>query len=393
MTAGRLRIAMLAHSTNPRGSVVHALEVADGLADAGHDVVVHAPDPGGAGFFRETRCRTVALPAGPVAGGLFEMVEARSAEYVAYFSAPGAARFDLYHAQDGISGNALARLRELGAIPGFLRTVHHLDAFADVRLAARQMRAVITADRVLCVSRFWQEVLARDHGIAASPVGNGVDAARFSPAPHRADSELSARLGLGAGPVFLAVGGIEERKNTVRVLQAFAQLRTARPDAQLVVAGGASLLDHSATRAAFAAALRATGLDAGPGAAVVATGTLADKEMPPLYRLSDALVFPSLREGFGLVVLEAMASGTPVIVSRIAPFTEHLAADECLWVDPTSVGEISAAMLDAVDAATRHRLAAAGHSVCRRHTWQECARRHLEAYAHWFRSSRETAHA
>lgn len=393
MTAERLRIAMLAHSTNPRGSVVHALEVADALAQAGHDVVVHAPDPSGAGFFRDTRCRTVALPAQPMAGGLFEMVDARSAEYVAYFSAPRAERFDLYHAQDGISGNALARLRELGAIPGFLRTVHHLDAFTDARLAARQMRAVTAADRVLCVSRLWQDVLARNHGIAACRVGNGVDAVRFSPAPGRMDAALRARLGLGGGPIFLAVGGIEERKNTVRILEAFAEVRNARPEAQLVIAGGASLLDHSAARAAFDTALRAAGLAAGPGAAVIPTGTLADAEMPPLYRLADALVFPSLREGFGLVVLEGMASGTPVIVSRMAPFTEYLAEDDGLWVDPTSVGEIAAAMLGATDAATRRRLAAAGHRVCQRHGWPESARRHLEAYAHWLRSSREAAHA
>jgi len=393
MIAGRLRIAMLAHSTNPRGSVVHALEVGDALAAAGHDVVVHAPDPGGTGFCRATRCRTAALPARAIVGGLFEMVETRSAEYVAHFSAPSAERFDLYHAQDGISGNALARLRELGAIPGFLRTVHHLDAFADARLAARQMRAVTAADRVLCVSRVWQEILACDHGIAASRVGNGVDTARFSPNPDGADAALRARLGLDGGPVFLAVGGIEERKNTRRILQAFAKVRNARPDAQLVIAGGASLLDHSAARGAFDAALRETGLATGPGAAVIATGTLADAEMPPLYRLADALVFPSLREGFGLVVLEAMASGTPVIVSRMTPFTEYLAADDCLWVEPTSVGEIAAAMVGACDAATRHRLAAAGHSVCRHHTWQESARRHLEAYARWLRSSREAAHA
>ncbi len=52
------------------------------------------------------------------------------------------------------------------------------------------------------------------------------------------------RLGLGAGPIFLAVGGIEERKNTVRILDAFAQIAAMRPDAELVVAGGASLLNH-----------------------------------------------------------------------------------------------------------------------------------------------------
>jgi glycosyltransferase-like protein len=389
----RLRIAMLAHSTNPRGSVVHALELGDALAALGHDVVVHAPDPSGAGLFRKTRCRTATVPARPVAGDLFALVEARIADYVAYFVGSHAERFDLYHAQDAISGNALARLREIGAIPGFLRTVHHLDAFDDPRLAARQARAMTAADRVLCVSRLWQAALARDYGIAAARVGNGVDTGRFSPEPGALDGALRARLGLAGGPVYLSVGGIEARKNTARILEAFALVRTSRPTARLVIAGGASLLDHSAARAAFDAALRAHGLDAGPGGAVIPTGPLADAEMPALYRLADALVFPSLREGFGLVVLEAMASGIPAIVSRTPPFTEYLAEDECLWVEPSSVTEIAAAMLAAGEEAVRRRLVASGRRVCRRHCWAASARDHQDIYAEWLCSSREVAHA
>ena len=71
--------------------------------------------------------------------------------------------------------------------------------------------------------------------------------------PHADGSEveLRQRLGLGAGPVFLCVGGIEARKNTTRILQAFAEIHRARPDAQLVIAGGASLLDHHDYQAAF----------------------------------------------------------------------------------------------------------------------------------------------
>jgi glycosyltransferase-like protein len=389
----RLRIAMLAHSTNPRGSVVHALELGDALAAQGHDVVVHAPDPSGAGFFRKTRCRTATVPAQPVADDLFALVEARIADYVAYFAGPRAERFDLYHAQDAISGNALARLRESGAIPGFLRTVHHLDAFDDPRLAARQARAMIAADRVLCVSRLWQEVLAREYGIAAARVGNGVDADRFSPEPGALDGALRARFGLGGGPVYLTVGGIETRKNTARILEAFVLVRKSRPAARLVIAGGASLLDHGAARAAFDAALCAYGLDTGPGAAVIPTGPLADAEMPALYRLADALVFPSLREGFGLVVLEAMACGIPAIVSRAPPFSEYLAEDECLWVEPGSVTEIAAAMLAAAERPVRRRLATAGRQVCRRHSWPASARDHQDIYAQWLCSSREAAHA
>ena len=74
-------------------------------------------------------------------------------------------------------------------------------------------------------------------------------------------------------------------------------------------------------RREFAAALAASGL---PERAVIRTGPLPQALMPALYRAADALVFPSVKEGFGLVVLEAMASGVPVVTSRIAPFTEYL---------------------------------------------------------------------
>lgn len=372
-----LSIAILGHSTNPRGGVVHALELADALTDLGHHAAVHAADPRGAGFFRATRCRTVGVPARAVSGGLAELVETRIEDYLAFFDRPGARHHDVYHAQDGISGNALATLRERGRIPAYALTVHHLDHQADPRVAARQARALRNADRVFCVSRMWQDALARDHGIKATLVGNGVDTARFSPVAGAADEALRARLGLGDHPVFLAIGGVEERKNSVRILQAFIDVRRTVPDARLIVAGGASLLDHSAARAAF----NALALQAELGDAVTLTGPLADAEMPALYRLADALVFPSLREGFGLVVLEAMASGTPVIVPAIAPFTEYLGAGDALWADPFDPGSIAAAMRAALEPDTRPPLIAAGHGVARRFGWDTCARAHLATYA------------
>ena len=82
--------------------------------------------------------------------------------------------------------------------------------------------------------------------------------------------------------------------------------------------------------------------------------------MPALYRAASALVFPSIKEGFGLVVLEAMASGVPGRDSRIAPFTEYLGDDDALWCDPFDVASIAAAMALSLDEARRAPLIARG---------------------------------
>ena len=147
-------------------------------------------------------------------------------------------------------------------------------------------------------------------------------------------------------PVFLAVGGVEERKNTIRLLEAFRILRSQIPSCRLVIAGGASLLDHDAYQARFARMLAQSGLPAG---AVIRTGPLPQELMPALYRAATSLVFPSIKEGFGLVVLEAMASGVPVVTSRIAPFTEYLGDDDVVWCDPFDTASIAAAMAASLD--------------------------------------------
>jgi glycosyltransferase-like protein len=375
-----LRIALLTHSTNPRGGVVHALELGDALHDLGQHATVLAPDPQRRGLFRAARCAYAGVPARPPAADLVRHVRQTIDDYTAFFERPDAPRFDVYHAQDSISANALAELRARGVIPGYVRTVHHLDQFDDPQLAGWQERGFRDADQVLCVSRLWCDTLRCEHGIDARLVFNGVDTTRYTPLAAARDAPLRARLGLGAGPVFLAVGGIEPRKNTLRILHAFLRVRATLPQAQLLIAGGASLLDHGAYAAEFAALADASGLERGPGKALQVLGRIDDAEMPALFRCADVLAFPSLREGFGLVVLEAMASATPVVVSRIAPFTDYLPPHACAWSDPEDAGAIAAAMVRACDPATAALLRTTGQAVCAQHSWHRSALRHLEIY-------------
>ena len=377
-----LRIALLTHSLNPRGGVVHTLALAEALHDAGHRVTVIAPAQPGQMLYRPLRCSLEVVPVGPAPTDLAAMVQDRVSALATYLAQRVAREpFDVMHAQDSLGGNALATLRERGLIKGFMRTVHHLDDFSDPRVAAWQLRGFMHADQVLCVSRLWIEVLRHEHGIEAALVHNGVNLQRYRAAPQPVDAEVAAAWGLRpASPLLLSVGGIEERKNPLRLLQAFMQWRALRPQAQWVIAGGASLLDHSAYAAEFGQALAASGLRTGPGGDVVITGTVADGQMPALFRLADVMAMPSLREGFGLVVLEALASGTPVVASRCAPFTEYLGDDDVSWADPLSVPSITAALVQASEPARKQQLADQPPGVCVQHSWPTSAQRHAALY-------------
>jgi len=379
-----LRIAMLSHSTNPRGGVVHAMQLSEALTALGHDVVLHAPDAKGTGFFREPACGAMCIPVGPAHDGMTAMVEQRIADYVRHFESAGACNFDIFHAHDGISGNALATLKERGLIPAFVRTVHHIDQFADIRLMELQDRSIDRADLFFTVSSMWRKTLKETRGISSTVVGNGVDTKRFSPTAD--GTALRSKLALPDGPVFLAVGGIEARKNTIAMLEGFGQVRAIRPDAQFVIAGGASLLDHRGYQGEFRAVLGSLGEHA---AAVHILGTVADEDMPALYRLADTLVFASVKEGFGLVVLEAMASGVPVVVSSIAPFTEYLGPEDVVWCDPHNAASIAEAMAISLMPPVRAGLIPHGLKLAAHHSWQRTAAAHLQAYE----TLKEPAHA
>ncbi|MDB5820567.1 MAG: glycosyl transferase, group 1 [Rhizobacter sp.] len=389
----RLRIGLLTHSLNPRGGVVHTVELAHALHDAGHEVTIFAPALDHQSMFRTLRCGLVRVPIGPTPPHVAEMVRLRIDAFERRLAEVLQTRsFDVLHAQDPIGANALANLQQRGLVGGFVRTVHHLEHFDDPVVMAWQQRGFQAASQVLCVSELWRGVLMSDHGVEASLVHNGVDMQRFGAKPAARDAEVVAKFGLRPdAPMFLAVGGIEQRKNTQRILEAFLEARVDLPQSQLVIAGGASLLDHHDYAERFKATVAEAGLRVGPGESLVLTGTVLDADMPSLFRAADALLLPSLSEGFGLVVLEALASGTPVVVSRIAPFTEYLdgylhdeagpaLASPVCWADPAHAGSIAEAMRQVVQPARAASLAAGSPAVCHRFNWPASAARHVALY-------------
>ncbi|MGY6123642.1 MSMEG_0565 family glycosyltransferase (plasmid) [Paraburkholderia strydomiana] len=378
MNGTAMRIALFTHSVNPRGGVVHTLELGRALHEAGQDVTIFAPSVGGAPMFRASPCRVVLAPAAAHGNDTVMMVQTRIDALKAAVFEEGASGFDVLHAQDGIGGNALADLREAGSIRGFVRTVHHLDAFDNPRLSAWQRRAYADADTVLCVSDTWTRKMRDEFGVTASTVTNGVDVARFRDV---GSTDVCAEFGLSGTPMVLAVGGIEERKNTLQLLEAFALLRQTHAEAQLVLAGGASLLDHDTYTQSFIARAAQVGLRIGKHEPIVVTGPLEDAAIPALLQRADVVSMMSLREGFGLVVLEALAAGTPVVVSQIEPFTGYLDERVCCWAQPDDATSIGDALRRALHERGGVDFERAVPELLARFSWRESARRHIALYA------------
>ncbi len=371
-----LHIALLTYSTKFRGSVVHTLELAEALQALGHQVCVYALDKDGAGFDRPLSCQCEFVPAQPVDGDIDTLIQQRIQEFVDYLSR-SEQTYNCYHAQDCIGANALSILRSEGRVPHFVRTVHHIEAFNSPYLQQCQERSICDPNLCLCVSERWHAELQQHYQINASRVTNGINRQRFSPNLDGSEQVLKQRLGLDGWPIYLTVGGIEPRKNSLQLLQAFIEVLAGYPQAQLVIAGGATLFDYGAYRDEFLTLVKRSGVPLGKS--LLLPGVIPDQEMPALYRVADAFVFPSVTEGWGLVVLEAIASGIPVITLSQPPFTEFLSASQALLVS-NSAAAIAQAMHDILQPSLRTQLIQQSQSVCTRYTWEASARMHLAYY-------------
>ena len=392
-------VALITYSTKPRGGVSHTLALGEALHANGHPVLIVGLGDPHQGFFRPVAAPTliVPAPASPPNGGLEAKVDAN---IDALETALGtvAVRYPVLHAQDCISARAAARVRDTRAIaattrPIVVRTVHHVDDFDTEKLMDCQRQAILEPDHVLVVSRMWQRILAGEYGVQAELAGNGVATQRFAAVDPGLVRRLRERVA-PAGPLVLSVGGIEPRKGTDTLVRALARLRQATPPQvrahtqppRLAVIGGHSFQDHRWYRDQVLADLPALGLAAGPGPGpgqdVIELGTVPDEEIPAWYRAADVLAFPSTKEGFGLAPLEAMAAGTPVIVSDLPVFAEWLQPGRDALQVPVGDDVALAAALDRVltNENLAARLRAAGQRLARQHSWSAEAGRHQRLY-------------
>jgi glycosyltransferase involved in cell wall biosynthesis len=164
---------------------------------------------------------------------------------------------------------------------------------------------------------------------------------------------------------------VEARKNVVRLIRAYRRaIDTAALPHSLVLAGPLGWRAEAVHREVAVP---------GPGR-VVLTGRIDPGALDALYRSADAFCYPSLYEGFGLPVLEAMARGVPVVCSNASSLPE-VAGDAAVLVDPMSVGEMADAIARVLgDDRERERLGAAGRARAEGFSWERTARKTLEVY-------------
>jgi teichuronic acid biosynthesis glycosyltransferase TuaC len=322
-----VRLLVLANAFPGPGRPAYGSYVARGaeeLVAQGHDVRVIALGPGRRG--------TLATPlayAGLGARALGSALAWRPEAILAHFLVP--------------TGSIARRAASLARVP-YVLVAHGTDvanAERSERLRAATVAAVAGAAAVVCVSPSLGarlEALTGPLGGRLEIISAGVDVRRF----HPGDREVAAAA-LGwdrAGPRICQVGNLVEVKNPLRLLEAFAELRAAFPAAGLALVGDGPLRERILGRAA----------ELGVADAVLAPGEVSSEEVPRSVRAAHVCALASLREGFGLAAVEALASGRPVAISTgagAAPIVEDGVTGTLL--DPLDVSSIASALARAVE--------------------------------------------
>jgi glycosyltransferase involved in cell wall biosynthesis len=257
--------------------------------------------------------------------------------------------------------------------PGLIFPHWYNRVFWNIKVAC----AIRQSSLVLTVSESARAAIAAAHKLPADRIRVVSDAVNplFAPSKDTPDRRqlLSAR-GIDPGQRFLLyVGGISPHKSIDTLLEAHAQLAAETPyaDVRLVLVG-----DYK--RDVFFSSYDALRRRSSP--LVLFTGFVPDDELRHWYSAASTVVLPSVDEGFGLPIIEAMACGTPVVASRAGALPE-IVADAGLLFEPRNVDALLAALKSVLsDDAIRQRLSAEGLKRAAQFTWQASARAAIEAF-------------
>jgi glycosyltransferase involved in cell wall biosynthesis len=228
------------------------------------------------------------------------------------------------------------------------------------------------ADRLIALSESGRRDIAAtldvpEGRIDAIPLGPGEDPVVAAPY----EAELRQRLQLGEGPVILAVSALSAHKNVLALVEALPGIRARAPGAALVVPANPTPLGEELLRRAAELGVRDS---------VVFPGWVSEGDLEGLYRLAACFAFPSLHEGFGLPLLEAMRRGVPVACSDAAPMPE-VAGDAAVYFDPRNREQLTDAIVHVLsDRDFAADLAERGTQRAAAFTWAATAEATLASY-------------
>ena len=252
----------------------------------------------------------------------------------------------------------LAFLRYPGAFPPRWRVLYRL----GLRAAARHASAILVPSRSTARDVIEATSISEER-VHVTPLAPTTDLGTADPEP------VLRRLGVRR-PYALFVGTLEPRKNLVTLVRAYRRAARSGVEHALVLTGADGWGPDELERE----------LAAGDGGCIVRTGFVSTGDLDALYRGADAFVYPSLYEGFGLPVLEAMARGVPVVTSNASSLPE-VARGAAIFVDPASVEELEAAITTVTtDRDLAARLSSDARERAAAFSWDETARRTLGAY-------------
>lgn len=281
-------------------------------------------------------------------------------------------KVQLYHATDFVLPPTLPRTRTLLTVHdlSFVRVPQAASPSLKAYLDAVVPRSVRRADCVLADSEATRDDLIEIYGVSPEKIIvllSGVDA-HFQRAGHEEQTKVLQKYRLHDAEFILSVGTVQPRKNYTRLIQSLAHLRREARDLHLVIAGGRGWLEDPIHRTIH---------DEGLASFVHFLGFVDEADLPGLYSAARCFAFPSLYEGFGLPVLEAMACGTPVMTSNVSSLPE-VAGNAALLVDPYDLEAITDALRRLTDdSGLRSSMIQQGYLRAAQFTWKRSAR-HLQ---------------
>jgi glycosyltransferase involved in cell wall biosynthesis len=282
---------------------------------------------------------------------------------------------DIVHDPTGIFPLALTSSRKVVSIHDVFSYVSPETSTAADRLIYRLWLplAVRRTDAVITVSLQSKKDILRYLPVRADMMTVIPEAAgsNFQPMPRVNVETILKKNGIDF-PYILYVGSVEPRKNLLRLLKAYARVRESLSGRKLVVVGARNIwLSTPLTEE-----IRRLNIEPW----VHFTGYVEDEDLPAFYNGADVFVFPSLYEGFGLPVLEAMGCGTPVITSNVSSLPE-VAGDAAVLVDPYNIEGIASAMQQVLeDPHLSNELREKGLARAKQFSWERTARETIAVY-------------